>query len=58
MAETDPTVIDKRLAKSKKGDHKELKSIKTSKNNLIIMLKITTFGAEAKSNVTLVVAPS
>jgi hypothetical protein len=58
MAETEPTAIDKTLAKNKKGDHTELKSIKTSKKSLTITLKITILGADANNNVTLVVAPS
>jgi len=40
------------------GDHISLKSLKTIKKSLKIKPKITTFGAEANNNVTLVKAPS
>jgi hypothetical protein len=58
MAETEPTAIESILAEIKNGDHTELKSINTSKKSFIMILNITTLGADANSKVTLVVAPS
>jgi hypothetical protein len=50
--------MDKTLAHKKMGDQTSLNSIKESKNNFIIILKIMIFGAEAKSKVTLTIEPS
>jgi hypothetical protein len=54
----EPKIMDKTLANKKKGDHISLKSMKTSKNNFAITLKIIILGVEANNKVTLVVAPS
>jgi hypothetical protein len=54
----DPTATDNTLAKRKRGDQKSLNSKKTSKKSLRITLNIIIFGIEAKSKVTLVIAPS
>ena len=54
----DPMVIERTLASKKNGDHTRLKSIKTSKNIFIIILKMTIFGADANNRVTLMIAPS
>ena len=50
--------MDKTLANKKNDVHISLKSMKTSKNNFAITLKITIFGVEANRKVTLVVDPS
>jgi hypothetical protein len=49
---------DKTLANKNKDCHRKLKLKKKEKNNLIITLKSIIFGANANSNVTLVIAPS
>jgi hypothetical protein len=54
----DPTAIDDKLPTKNKGAHTGVNSKKVKKNNLIIILKITNFGAEAKSKVTLNIDPS
>ena len=51
-------VMEKILANKKKGDQTSLKSIKTTKKNFIIKLKITTFGTAANKRVTLIIEPS